>query len=101
MLIVTGSATARTGCFDDLLALSLEHVRRSRQEPGCISHAVNIDAENPMRLVFIEEWQDRPSLSAHFALPASRAFIKAARQLADGPVIIRIYEANPVEISDI
>jgi quinol monooxygenase YgiN len=39
MILVTGSILAREAAFDDVLRLSLEHVERSRKEPGCISHA--------------------------------------------------------------
>ncbi|WP_245302262.1 antibiotic biosynthesis monooxygenase [Bradyrhizobium sp. LTSP885] len=52
MIVVTGSVTARPDSFDEVRRLSLEHVHRSRAEPGCISHAVHIDCENPLRLVF-------------------------------------------------
>ena len=72
MIVVTGSVTARQEAFEEARRLSLEHVHRSRTEPGCISHAVHIDCENPLRLVFIEQWADRAALLAHFAVPASR-----------------------------
>jgi quinol monooxygenase YgiN len=49
MIIVTGSITAKVACLDELLLLSLEHVRRPREEPGCMSHAVHRDAENPLQ----------------------------------------------------
>jgi quinol monooxygenase YgiN len=52
MIIITGSVTGTPETIDELLAASLEHVRRSRAEPGCISHAVHRDVENPLRLVF-------------------------------------------------
>ena len=71
---VTGSVQARPDRIDELLALSLEHVRRSRTEPGCIRHAVHRDVEDPLRLVFVEEWADRAALLAHFSVPASRSF---------------------------
>ena len=64
--------------------LSLEHVHRSRTEPGCISHAVHVDCENPLRLVFFEQWADRAALLTHFAVPASREFVKALQSLAVG-----------------
>ena len=57
MIVVTGSVTAREDSLDEIRALSLEHVHRSRKEPGCISHAVHVDCENPLRLVFIEQWR--------------------------------------------
>jgi len=56
MIIVTGSIQARPDTLDELLALSVEHVRRSRGEPGCVSHAVHRDVEDPLRLVFFEQW---------------------------------------------
>jgi quinol monooxygenase YgiN len=43
-----------------MLRISREHVHRSRKEPGCISHDVSIDAENPLRLTFFERWSDAP-----------------------------------------
>ena len=94
MLIVTGSITARPDTFPELERLALEHVHRSRLEPGCISHAVHRDVENPLRLVFFEEWADRPALDAHFAVPASGAFVRAARALAAEATDITIYEAT-------
>ena len=39
MIVVTGSVTARKDSLDEVTRLSLEHVHRSRKEPGCISHA--------------------------------------------------------------
>ncbi len=59
MILVTGSILARKDTVDELLELSLEHVRRSRLEPGCLSHAVHRDAEEPLRLVFVETWDSR------------------------------------------
>ena len=97
MIVVTGAMVAQPAHLDEALMLSLEHVRRSRQEPGCISHAVHRDAENPLRLVFVEEWSDMTALSAHFAVPASRAFAKAMGGLASEPPTINIYEATRVE----
>jgi quinol monooxygenase YgiN len=53
MIVVTGSVTARADSFQEARRLSLEHVHRSRNEPGCLSHAVHTDCENPLKLVFV------------------------------------------------
>ena len=98
MIIVTGSILAKPGHDEQLLAASLEHVRRSRGEPGCIAHAVHRDAENPLRLVFVEEWADRAALQAHFAVPASRAFVKAAAAFAAAAPAMQVYEAQPLKL---
>jgi quinol monooxygenase YgiN len=96
MILVTGDIVAKPDTLDEVLTLSLEHVRRSRAEPGCISHAVHRDEENPLRLVFAEQWTDRESLLAHFAVPASRSFAKAVGGLASRPPTLQIYDAQPV-----
>jgi quinol monooxygenase YgiN len=94
MILVTGSVTAREDSFDEVQRLSLEHVHRSRLEPGCLAHAVHVDCENPLRLVFIEQWADRAALAAHFAVPASRDFVRSLQSLAAPATTIEIFEAT-------
>jgi quinol monooxygenase YgiN len=97
-VVVTGSIQAQPQHIAELLAMSLEHVRRSRAEPGCLAHAVHRDAEDPLRLVFVEEWTDRAALLAHFALPASRAFVTSAAALAAAPPRMALYEVEPLRL---
>jgi quinol monooxygenase YgiN len=97
MIVVTGSVTARQNSLEEVRRLSLEHVHRSRSEPGCISHAVHIDCENPLRLVFFEQWADRAALLAHFAVPASREFVRSLQSLAATATTIDLYDATRLE----
>ena len=95
-MIVIGSIVIREDCLPQALALSLAHVARARTEFGCISHGVHQDSENPMRLVFVEEWSDRAALEQHFKVPASRAFVKQMTGLAiESPKLV-IYDAAPI-----
>ena len=96
MVIVLGHIVARADTLAEVLALSQAHVARSRAEPGCISHAVHQDTEQPRRLVFVEEWADRAALAAHFQLRESRAFVKALSALLDEPPRMVVYDATPV-----
>ena len=98
MIIVTGSVTAKPDSLAEMMQVSLEHVQRSRTEPGCLSHAVHIDAENPLRLVFLERWSDAAALKAHFAVPASRAFWRKLQELAADPGTMSVYEADKIRI---
>lgn len=98
MILVTGSVTARPDTFDEVLRLSREHVERSRLEPGCLAHAVHVDTEDPRRLVFVERWTDREALLAHFAVPASQAFVRQLEPLAAGAATLELYEAQPLAL---
>ena len=94
MVIVTGSIQARLDTLEELRRLSLEHVARSRAEPGCLEHGVAIDANDGLRLVFFERWLDRESLLAHFRVPASREFARQVARLAARPPELATYEAS-------
>jgi quinol monooxygenase YgiN len=98
MVLVTGSVVARADRVDEALLLSREHVLRSRAEPGCVAHAVHRDAENPARLVFVEQWVSQAALWAHFKVPASRAFVQALAAMAREAPSIAVYEATAVAV---
>jgi len=94
MIVVTGTLHARPDTLAEVLALSREHVARSRAEPGCLEHGVAIDADDPMRLVFFERWADAQAIGAHLKLPASRAFGKAVAALVDQPPTLSMFDAT-------
>jgi quinol monooxygenase YgiN len=98
MIIVTGSVTADPESLPEVLRLALEHVHRSRLEPGCLLHSAHQDVENPNRVVFLEHWLDREALTVHFGVPESREFARALRSLASEPSTLEIYEASQVEL---
>jgi quinol monooxygenase YgiN len=98
MIIVTGSILARDDTFDDVLRSCLEHVERSRKEPGCISHDVHVDCRNPMRLFFFERWADEAALRTHFAVEGSRAFVKSLKGRVVENAAMQIYQAEAIEL---
>jgi quinol monooxygenase YgiN len=94
MIIVTGRVKARPDRLDEALRVSVEHVRRSRTEPGCLLHSVHQDVEDPNTLVFFEQWEDQDALSAHFAVPESLAFVTHLSELAADRPVMDLYEAT-------
>lgn len=98
MIIVLGSIVAKPDSFEALRRNGLEHVHRSRAEPGCLYHSMQVDAENPMKLVFVEKWKDAAALVAHFKVKGSIDFVTDARKLAAEPPVIEIYESSTVKL---
>jgi quinol monooxygenase YgiN len=84
VVIVTGEILAKPETLEALIALCIDHSRRSRAEPGCVSHDSFVDTENPLRIFFFERWADRAALKAHFAVPESNAFMRQVRSLSAG-----------------
>ncbi len=98
VVIVIGAIDARPDSVEEILAASLAHVCRSRQEPGCLLHSVHRDVEDPLHVVFVEHWADADALRAHFRVPASGAFVREVSALAAGPPEISIYEARALSL---
>ena len=96
MIIVTGTIHARVDTLDEIRRLSLEHVARSRAEPGCLEHGVAADVNDSLRLVFFERWADRAALDVHFKVPASRDFGRRVAALAARPPELNVYESSEV-----
>jgi len=96
MIIVWGRVEAKAEHAGEVERLSLEHVHRSRAEPGCIGHSVQRDVENANVLVFYEEWQDMAALQLHFQVAESGQFLAALQGLILGDPEIKIYEAKAV-----
>lgn len=96
MILVLGTVKICEGKLDAALALSQEHVARSRLEPGCIAHAVHRDTEDAARLVFVERWTDAGALHAHFKVPASKQFVQDLSALCSEKPAMTIYRAEEI-----
>jgi quinol monooxygenase YgiN len=100
MILITGSIVATPATFEEVRTLSLAHVRRSRGEEGCLHHAVHVDAENSLRLVFVEHWRDRKAVLKHIADPDARGFVGAVRKLG-ATTTIEFFEAKELQVKDL
>lgn len=101
MIIITGFVLTNNENREAIETECVSHSRRSRGEPGCIAHNVHEDCEQPDRLVFVERWQDRAALLAHFALPESGAFVKAITTLSTERPEMKIYEAGEIGMAEL
>jgi quinol monooxygenase YgiN len=96
MIIIVGFVILTPEHRERMIALGVEHSARSRGEAGCLAHNCHIDLENPDRLVFVEQWASIDAVRAHFAVPASGAFVAEMRALSPEPPAIRIYTAEDI-----
>ena len=101
MIIITASIPTTSANREDIVALCSEHSARSRAEPGCISHHIHADCEDPARLFFHEEWQDEAAVAVHFAVPESGDFVRRLTALVGERPEINIYRADAVSMADL
>ena len=97
MIIITGTVLLKDDARESAIALGLDHSKRSRAEPGCISHDCYIAADNPNRMHFFEQWADMEAVGLHFAMPDSNEFIRAISDLAASKPETAIYSAEAMQ----
>ena len=98
MIIIIGHVIARPDTEAEVERLAVEHVLRSRAEPGCVSHEVSRDVQQPRRFVFVEQWSDLAALQAHFRVEASRTFAQAMAERCEGRPQMAIYQAEAIRM---
>ena len=101
MIIISASFTVPPVNREEIIALCIEHSVRSRAEPGCVSHHVHADCEDPERLFYYEEWEDEAAVSAHFAVPESGVFVERLTTLVGARPEISIYRAEAVSAGEL
>ena len=94
MIIILANVQVAPNRMHEALELSKQHVARSREEPGCISHSVYEDKDKENHLVFVEEWESEEALQRHFAVPESGQFANALGAMAAVRPKIRLYKAT-------
>ncbi len=101
MIIISASIAVPPAERAEIIALCIEHSARSRAEPGCLSHHIHADCEDPDRLFFYEEWQDEAAVAAHFAVPQSGDFVKRLTALVGERPAMQIYRADAVSAGEL
>ncbi len=94
MIIVYGSVESLPEQREQVLRMCREHVARSRQEPGCITHQAHVDIDNPNLIVFYEQWEDMAALQTHFSVSESGAFVTAVTAMAASAPQLKMFEAT-------
>lgn len=74
MLLIAGFVRFDPQQRDATRAAILDHVRATREEPGCIRYVVADDIEQPDTLRVWAEWLSWEALVAHFETPHMDAF---------------------------
>ena len=61
-----------------------------------MAHNCHVDAEDPNRIVFVEEWADMAAVKTHFAVPESGEFVRTLGGWAEGAPVMRLFSAEEV-----
>ena len=74
MIYLISTAQLKPGMRDKCLAPARVCIEASRKDPGCIAYDLNLSLTDPDRMVFVEVWESRAALDAHFQTAHFRAW---------------------------
>ncbi len=69
MIYVLATLTVKSEKRADFLENARDVIAATRREPGCRSYDLTSSITEPNEFVFVERWDDRDALEAHFHTP--------------------------------
>ena len=69
MIYLIATLTIKPDSFDKIMEAVRPCLDATRKESGCISYDLHRNVTEPDKLVFVERWESRPHLDAHFTTP--------------------------------
>lgn len=96
MIHVIATLKIRSGTRDDVAAAALPCVEATRKEAGCRRYDLTSNVLDPTELVFVEEWDSREALEAHFNTSHIKAWREAGRPFIESAVV-QIVHADRIE----
>ena len=98
MIYVIAILNVAAGKADLVKQAALPLIKATQAEDGCIDYELHADISNENRLVFVERWESREALEAHFGTPHIAAFSGSVKPYIDNQEI-QIVDARHVEIN--
>ncbi|MCX7324038.1 MAG: putative quinol monooxygenase [Hyphomicrobiales bacterium] len=83
MIYLIATLRIKPGSLAAVTAAVTPCLEATRKEAGCISYDLHADVTDPEALVFVERWETREALTAHFGTPHLQAWREAG-----GPHIV-------------
>lgn len=81
MIKVVSKSYLKDGMSQEFIRIAQELVENSRKEKGCISYDLFQDEENENVLTYIETWESKEALEAHFNTPHFRKIVPMQSEL--------------------
>jgi quinol monooxygenase YgiN len=102
MIVVVGRVSTDADKRDELIRIGQAVAAASRQEAGCIGYRLYEDTDVENDFVFIEEWESREALLAHFATAHIAQFMQAIRGAIVAPPDVKFHTIeSSMDLTDV
>lgn len=90
MILVHGTARARPGTRDGLVAAAGVVTAATISDDGCLDYGFYADTRDPDVLLGLEVWRDQRALDAHLAHDHTTVFMNQLPDLIDGDPVVSV-----------
>lgn len=97
MIYLIASLKTKPGSTEAIREAVAPCLEATRKEPGCIYYDLFQSLEDPDTLVFVEKWESREALAAHFEMPHLIAWREAGSPYFVGRTI-EVIHPDHVEV---
>ena len=97
MIYLIATLKIKRGSLPEILKGVAPCLEATRKEPGNISYDLHQSVSDENTLVFVERWEDRPALEAHFETPHLIAWREVGEKYFLDRKIEIIEPANVIE----
>lgn len=80
MIHLIATLTIQPGSLAAVTEAAKPCLEATRKEDGCMSYDLHVDVTDDTRLVFVERWENRAALDAHFKTPHLQVWREAGSQ---------------------
>ena len=81
MIYLISTAHLKPGTRETCVAPARVCIEASRKDAGCIAYDLNLSVTDPDRMVFVEVWESKAALDAHFQTAHFKAWRAAVADL--------------------
>ena len=97
MIYVIATITVQPGTRDKVLASSGAFVAASKMENGCLAYDLHASTTDPVKFVFVEQWDSEDALAAHNASEHMKTFVGAVGSCLAAPPRIDVITPQKVD----
>ena len=97
MIYVIATLAVKPGSQAELIEAAKPCIAATRAEAGCLAYDLHVSATDPLKLVFVEQWDSADCLVPHGKAEHFRAFGRVARDCLSAPAKVEIITPQSVE----
>ena len=94
MIVVVGKVWTDSERRGELMRVGETVAAASRDEAGCIDYRLYQSTEDANAFVFVEEWESREALDAHFATAHVATLMRALPSLLTAPPDVKFHDVS-------